>query len=70
MIALECSALQLSRLTIEDVDAHYALVDRNRGHFIHHGNDRDMQTATRETVREELKRPNPFLCWVPGMRIR
>ena len=67
MITTECPSLCLSRLSIDDIDAYYALIDRNRRHLTQHGNYLDMQTATRETVREELERPTPNL--VLGIRL-
>jgi ribosomal-protein-serine acetyltransferase len=54
-IATDRVGLRLAPLSVADVDAYFALVDRNRAHLTQHGDYRSMLTATRTAAREELE---------------
>jgi hypothetical protein len=60
-IATTNPSLQLAPLSVNDAEACSALLDRNRAHLTQHGDYRDVLTATRASVREELGAPTDNL---------
>lgn len=54
---------ELRELTIDDADAYYGVLDRNRAHLTQHGDYAAEGAATPESVRDHLES-----TWAPSLR--